>query len=422
MTGSGTLPNTAGATPEQWQYGTDGAGTFPEYRNNREIRIPKISGGTYTEAGQFKSLARFKDGQIVTVSFRIRRGGVVGSPTGTFKLWIQPIEATSLVGLTGGTTLQTDSFNISSLSDTTYTLIRVTGTLDVQGGQGMWFFAVVNQSSDDDLYITEPMLNMGNDAAPFTTNTFLIDIAQFAYEGAYFVRDDFTNTNATLITAHYPSWSGAATSGEGSTWAQSNEAGATDIKILNSGTRAQLNYTAGAGSQITQASNNRTAETVAYSVQADVHGGTGTGGAAISSAGVVARWTSSANFYLAQVDQGGTVALFKCVAGVFTSLGTYALGVASATIKLQVTDAAKKVFVNGTERISSADNALTSAGKAGMRHVANYATTVTQQPYADNLQAFYVQNVAAPAAPASTPTPPPPIEYDPDTEIHSRYF
>jgi len=62
-----------------------------------------------------------------------------------------------------------------------------------------------------------------------------------------------------------------------------------------------------------------------------------------------------------------SVKLFKRVGGTFTPLGVYDATLATGTIiKLEITDATKKVFVDGVERISSTDNALTSVGTWGI--------------------------------------------------------
>jgi hypothetical protein len=61
--------------------------------------------------------------------------------------------------------------------------------------------------------------------------------------------------------------------------------------------------------------------------------------------------------------------LHRYVAGVETLLGTYSQTLSdeqSYALKLELRDAAKKCYVDGVERISSADNAVTAAGKAGL--------------------------------------------------------
>jgi hypothetical protein len=88
--------------------------------------------------------------------------------------------------------------------------------------------------------------------------------------------------------------------------------------------------------------------------------------------------------------------LFKTVAGVNTSLGTFNEALINGderTIKLQIRDATKKVFIDGVERISSADNAITAAGRAGVR----FSNALAGNMEMDN---FDASDVAAAAAEA----------------------
>ncbi len=87
--------------------------------------------------------------------------------------------------------------------------------------------------------------------------------------------------------------------------------------------------------------------------------------------GIFGRRTDNNNYYVVQIMPNGeaasSVKLFKRVSGVLTELGAYDATLANGTvIKLEIRNAAKKVYVNGVERISSADNALTSAGTWGI--------------------------------------------------------
>lgn len=87
-------------------------------------------------------------------------------------------------------------------------------------------------------------------------------------------------------------------------------------------------------------------------------------------AGRIATGASTA--YFARYNQSGTTArweLYKQVSGTFTLLGSYnqtlSAGVDYA-LKLESRAAAKKVYIDGVERISSADDVITAAGKAGV--------------------------------------------------------
>lgn len=95
--------------------------------------------------------------------------------------------------------------------------------------------------------------------------------------------------------------------------------------------------------------------------------------------GITGRMSTTANtFYMARMSPDGTSRwqLYKAVDGVFTLLGTYnqvfTTGV-QYSLRLEITDDTKKVFVDGVERISSTDNEITAAGRAGMRWVISTA-------------------------------------------------
>jgi uncharacterized delta-60 repeat protein len=88
--------------------------------------------------------------------------------------------------------------------------------------------------------------------------------------------------------------------------------------------------------------------------------------------GIFGRRTDNDNFYYVRILPNGhdtydTVELWKMVSGTPTSLGSYDATLAANTvIKLEIRDASKKVYVDGTERISSSDNTLTGAGTWGL--------------------------------------------------------
>lgn len=79
--------------------------------------------------------------------------------------------------------------------------------------------------------------------------------------------------------------------------------------------------------------------------------------------------TSALTGYSVAFDAAG-IYLAKKVAGASTSLGTYAFSPSTGvdyTVAEQLLDATKKVFLDGVERISSTDNAVTAAGRAGVQ-------------------------------------------------------
>ncbi len=418
--GSGNLPAANHFVNEQWQGAALGGSTAnPDYRNGRDIRLGFSASG-FNEVTQSKSITRFKPGQVVTFSLRLRRDTTVGSPNGTVVMGVQAItDAGGGIGVTGGST--TVSINLSELSGT-YKLFKMTTTLNVLGGQAQWFFIVENTSSNCDVYMTEPMLNNGFDAAPFTTNTFLQDVPQYAFEGSAFVSDDFTDpSNSGLtntLTGHLPSAGGGSPgTGIGHQWNLFVETGSGSSIAAWTSTGNALFIYSGSNQRLISW-NLATALSVAYYVQADVSLGSSTGITTLES-GVVGRLTDGNNFYMARLFNSSgtiTVELWKRVSGTYTMLGTFSPGaVSSGTMKLQMTDAAKTLFWNGTQVISSSDNALAGPGMAGIWEGMN-VTSSSVNVSCDNFTAVYIQNVSAPATPPPPPNPPPAIDYDPGNE------
>jgi hypothetical protein len=81
--------------------------------------------------------------------------------------------------------------------------------------------------------------------------------------------------------------------------------------------------------------------------------------------------TTLDNGYLLR-NNGSSWALFKVVSGAFTSIGSYAAAaVAGDVVKVQAVGSTIKAFINGTERISVTDTAVTTGTYAGIRSEAN---------------------------------------------------
>jgi hypothetical protein len=181
---------------------------------------------------------------------------------------------------------------------------------------------------------------------------------------AIFVQDSFTESSDVTLANH--------TGETGATWTV-HSSGADNLRILaaddfvkpaSSGTTSPAYYASG------------TPGAAEYTVKADiVRRGAGSIGAA---AGVTGRGDTSANtLYLARYNgTAGQWQMFKIVAGTSTSLGTYSqtLTVSQAyEMTFDITDSAKRLLVDGVERISSSDNVITAAGKAGTRWLLNSA-------------------------------------------------
>lgn len=87
--------------------------------------------------------------------------------------------------------------------------------------------------------------------------------------------------------------------------------------------------------------------------------------------GVIGRASTSAEtFYIGRYNHGAGWELVKVLVGSFTVLQSSAATLTSGqgyTIRLEIRNAAKKVFIDGVERLVSSDNAITAAGRSGLR-------------------------------------------------------
>jgi len=87
--------------------------------------------------------------------------------------------------------------------------------------------------------------------------------------------------------------------------------------------------------------------------------------------GITGRYsTSAATFYLGGVQGTHNWDMWRVFAGSWTALGSYTQTLVTGTtyaVHLEIRDAAKKFFVGGVERISSADNTITAANQTGLR-------------------------------------------------------
>lgn len=167
---------------------------------------------------------------------------------------------------------------------------------------------------------------------------------------AVFASDAFTDTNGVALQSHTPTGGGS--------WTEhaSYTAGAMEIRTnrarQSGGINNSLFYHSG------------TPSSAEYDVEADL--------ALLSNNSgiyeVAGRIATAANtYYAARKRLNGTVALIKVVAGTVTSLGS-ASGQSDVggNLRLQIRDATKKLFWDDVEILSSTDNEITAAGKAGI--------------------------------------------------------
>lgn len=133
---------------------------------------------------------------------------------------------------------------------------------------------------------------------------------------------------------------------------------------------------------------NSSPATAEYDVQADVYVVTNSGNQIM---GIAGRLTSAGDggYYARFVNASGEWTLFRItsISG-DTSLGTYSAtpSVSTAyTLKLEIRDAAKKLYIDGVERISSADNTTTAAGFGGIYSHSSTAGSNSAGHHVDNL-------------------------------------
>lgn len=167
---------------------------------------------------------------------------------------------------------------------------------------------------------------------------------------ASFGCDNFTDTNGTLLTAHTPSGTGCS-----GTWTvETGSSGNGEI---------QTNSLEDQNGDAPTLYHSGTPATAEYDVQATITGAGDTGGPAGRCSAI------AATFYYAYWANGSNEwRLTRSVATVQTTLATAVTDDPNGsvrTVKLQIRDAAKKVFIGGVERITSADNTITAAGSAG---------------------------------------------------------
>lgn len=170
-----------------------------------------------------------------------------------------------------------------------------------------------------------------------------------------FVNDTFTDTAGTDLSAHTPDTGGAYTSHA----SYGGELVISDANRLRRGA-------AGSNALYYNATDPATAE---YDVQVDLHVVTTSETRLFGPAGRIA--TGANTLYFARYSVANSRwELFRIVAGSAVAMGTFSQTLTagnSYTCKLELRNAAKKVFIDAVERISDTDNTITAAGKIGVR-------------------------------------------------------
>jgi len=161
--------------------------------------------------------------------------------------------------------------------------------------------------------------------------------------------DTFTGSDTTVISSR--------TSDSGHNWTRHSSSPAANLTIVSNTCRDATGNNPYYYIDWTPAS-------AEYDVQATIYAPSN------DSMAIAGRMdTSTRTYYYTYYQGGGTQwRLLKYVSGSQTELSTYSGDAPSTarTVKLEIRDAAKKVFIGGVERISSADNAITAAGYSGV--------------------------------------------------------
>lgn len=165
-----------------------------------------------------------------------------------------------------------------------------------------------------------------------------------------FVLDTFTDVNGTDLASHTgeigATWTKITGDSTGNAWITSNRAaenGGSHALYEASGTPSSAEYDV----------------TTSWRIVSNL-GAPGFGG----------RKQSGAITYYIVFWNNTTIELYKVIGASYTLIGSYTFTPTVGndyTLKLQIRDAAKKVFLDGVERISSTDNAITGAGKVALR-------------------------------------------------------
>jgi hypothetical protein len=207
-----------------------------------------------------------------------------------------------------------------------------------------------------------------------------------------FLTDTFTDTEGTTLASH---------TGElGATWAK--------VTGVTGNAEIATNRVRGSSSTTAEYYASGTPATAEYDVEAVFRRLTDLGNVR-----VYGRLSTGADTgYGVRYNGGATNAweLHKVEAGVTTLLGSWSETFNNGeerTVKLEIRNAAKKVYIDGVERISSANNDITAAGRVGMRFFASSSPADSTAYHIASITAS--DPVAAPpvntVAPAVTGTP-----------------
>lgn len=197
---------------------------------------------------------------------------------------------------------------------------------------------------------------------------------------ATFVQDSFSGTTGGNLTAHTgevgATWTEHPDYGDNAVISADNRcrSGGTDVCDFASGVPASPEYDV-------------SADLVCVSVPSDDRA-TGVCGRVSTSLDTMYAARHRHEEGILILPDTNVWELLKIVEGSVTVLGSFDQTLSAGTtyaLTLEIRDAAKKLFVNGVERISSADNAITAAGRVGVRFDGSASDSIGY--HLDNLSA-----------------------------------
>jgi hypothetical protein len=171
-----------------------------------------------------------------------------------------------------------------------------------------------------------------------------------------FVSDTMTDTNGTALASHV---------GEsGATWSVHQSATGTATIQGN-----RLRY--GINSQVGRWYASGVPATAEYDVEADFYCANATN----ANAGIIGRVNTGADtYYYARYLATEGWRLYRFVAGTPTLLDSVSASLTNGVtyhVKLEIRDATKRLYVDGVLTLTSTDNTITAAGRAGIRFTAD---------------------------------------------------
>lgn len=174
---------------------------------------------------------------------------------------------------------------------------------------------------------------------------------------SYPVTDTFTDTNGVILVNHTPD--------DGGRWRGNSVTSVTSTQAISSNAASEIGF---------EHLNTAQAASAEYDVECDMDVAQEAGGAGD---GLDGRWDPTVREgyqydHYEDTSPYSYRSLSKFVAGTATSLTfedasstLYSYGGVAKTVKLEIRDATKKVYVDGVEWMSSADNAVSATGYAG---------------------------------------------------------